>query len=152
MGYALPSWRRVMKREGSSWRFDLPAANAQQLEASGVTHIEQASICTSCHSDEFYSHRAENGLTGRFAVLVYLRRDAAGPTDRPLATPDLENADGRTEGPESLHPSGLPGFGDAPSRPPRPEDPSIAGPVGHPLQENHGPGSLQPAGSSERQP
>jgi polyphenol oxidase len=51
MGYALPDWRRSLKREGTHWRFDLPAANAQQLTAAGIAHIEEAGICTSCHRD-----------------------------------------------------------------------------------------------------
>jgi hypothetical protein len=106
MGYALPDWRRVMHpipaplgqtveeeghESGTAWRFDLPAANAQQLAAIGVASIEQAGLCTSCHSDEFYSHRASNGQTGRFAVVAFLGLRPAGlleaqPEARPAAT------------------------------------------------------------------
>ena len=52
---------------------DLWLANAHQLREVGVSCIETASICTCCHRDEFYSHRAENGHTGRFAALIGLR-------------------------------------------------------------------------------
>ena len=73
MGYALPDWRSVMHPLGEDkWRFDLPAANAQQLAAAGVLHVEQADLCTACHNDEFFSHRLEDGRTGRFGVLIGL--------------------------------------------------------------------------------
>lgn len=47
-------------------------ANAVQLREAGVSHIETAGICTSCRVDEFYSHRREEGRTGRFAVVAGL--------------------------------------------------------------------------------
>ncbi|NLG48522.1 MAG: peptidoglycan editing factor PgeF [Chloroflexi bacterium] len=49
---------------------DLWRINALQLQAAGVQQIETAGICTSCRRDEFFSHRAENGKTGRFAALI----------------------------------------------------------------------------------
>ncbi len=53
--------------------FDLKAANRLQLEKAGVQNIESADICTACHLEDWFSHRAENGKTGRFAVLLGLR-------------------------------------------------------------------------------
>jgi YfiH family protein len=50
--------------------FDLPAAVRTKLLATGVQQIEESQICTACHVDEFYSHRAESGRTGRFAALI----------------------------------------------------------------------------------
>ena len=35
--------------------------------------IELAGICTACHTDDFYSHRAEGGHTGRFAAVLGMR-------------------------------------------------------------------------------
>jgi YfiH family protein len=55
--------------------FDLPAAVHRQLQQCGVTQIEHSGLCTSCHTDEFFSHRAENGHTGRFAVIVALQTE-----------------------------------------------------------------------------
>jgi hypothetical protein len=110
MGYALPNWRLALKREGTHWRFDLPAANAQQLAAAGVSQIEQAGICTSCNHDEFYSHRAENGRTGRFAVAAYLRPAALVLAKRPPRSAQTSRVPRETRGPGSLHPSGLPPF------------------------------------------
>ncbi|RLC97237.1 MAG: hypothetical protein DRI77_07535, partial [Chloroflexi bacterium] len=43
-----------------------------QLRAAGVEQIEGAAICTACHVDEFFSHRAERGRTGRFGVVMEL--------------------------------------------------------------------------------
>jgi YfiH family protein len=51
---------------------DLWEANRQQLEDCGVWQIEIGRICTACHAQEFFSHRAEGGETGRFAVLMGL--------------------------------------------------------------------------------
>lgn len=51
------------------------AAVSWQLQQVGVwaEHIELANICTACHTDEFYSHRAEKGKTGRFASMITLQ-------------------------------------------------------------------------------
>jgi YfiH family protein len=54
---------------------DLWEANGQQLTSMGVRHLELARMCTSCNVDEFFSHRAERGQTGRFAVLFGVRAD-----------------------------------------------------------------------------
>lgn len=52
---------------------DLWAANRETLLSAGVRQIESAGICTACHLEDWYSHRAENGSTGRFGVLMRLR-------------------------------------------------------------------------------
>jgi YfiH family protein len=52
--------------------FDLWNANRLLLEDCGVYHIELAGVCTACNLDDWYSHRGEKGLTGRFGVLVGL--------------------------------------------------------------------------------
>jgi copper oxidase (laccase) domain-containing protein len=54
-------------------RFDLGLANELALREAGVESIERAGLCTACHVDDWYSHRAENGCTGRFGALVALR-------------------------------------------------------------------------------
>jgi YfiH family protein len=40
------------------------------LEKSGVTKIENSNLCTACDLENWYSHRAEGGITGRFAALI----------------------------------------------------------------------------------
>lgn len=52
--------------------FDLWEANRQTLVEAGVTQIELSGICTACQVKSWYSHRAEHGKTGRFAVLIGL--------------------------------------------------------------------------------
>ncbi len=109
MGYSLPHWKRVMKREGEAWRLDLPAANAQQLEACGVRHIEQAGLCTASHPEEFFSHRQSGGNTGRFAAVAYLKpRPGLKQRTASAAEPALQTA----SGPDSLQAPGLPGLGE----------------------------------------
>jgi copper oxidase (laccase) domain-containing protein len=52
--------------------FDMWAANQRQLAEAGVGQIVQSGLCTACRTDEFFSHRAEKGLTGRFGVIIGL--------------------------------------------------------------------------------
>jgi YfiH family protein len=53
---------------------DLWMVNEAQLLAAGLNaaNIEVSEMCTACHPDLFYSHRHENGNTGRFAGLIEL--------------------------------------------------------------------------------
>ena len=51
---------------------DLTQANVLALKEAGVHRAVSADLCTSCHCDEFFSHRREHGRTGRFAAIVAL--------------------------------------------------------------------------------
>jgi len=51
---------------------DLWAANRYWLERAGVHQIEVAALCTACHTEDWYSHRAHRGRTGRFGVMIAL--------------------------------------------------------------------------------
>ena len=51
---------------------DLWRANQRDLKCCGVTKIKVLDICTYDNTDDFYSHRAENGETGRFGVVMSL--------------------------------------------------------------------------------
>lgn len=53
--------------------FDLWAANRHQLIAQGINQIIETNLCTACHTDIFFSHRAEGGWTGRFGVIIGLK-------------------------------------------------------------------------------
>ncbi|MBN1305334.1 MAG: peptidoglycan editing factor PgeF [Anaerolineales bacterium] len=53
--------------------FNLWAANQLQLEKAGLENIETAGLCTACHEDDWFSHRAQKGNTGRFGVLMALK-------------------------------------------------------------------------------
>jgi len=55
-------------------RLDLWKTNQRQLRDAGIpaASIENPRICTSCNVDSYFSHRAENGMTGRFALCACL--------------------------------------------------------------------------------
>ena len=55
-----------------SVHFDLFAANQHALDKVGVEQIENAEICTATNTQDWFSHRAEGGKTGRFGVLLAL--------------------------------------------------------------------------------
>ncbi|MBX3084541.1 MAG: peptidoglycan editing factor PgeF [Anaerolineae bacterium] len=59
--------------EDGSTYFDLWAANRLALERAGVHQVEVAGLCTAEHTDEFFSHRAEKGKTGRFCAVIALK-------------------------------------------------------------------------------
>lgn len=52
----------------------LPDANLNQLVEAGLppTAISVSPLCTACRTDIFYSHRAENGRTGRMLSFIRL--------------------------------------------------------------------------------
>lgn len=53
-------------------RVDLWTAARAQLEGAGVGHVEVAAICTASNTREWFSHRAEQGKTGRFGAIIAL--------------------------------------------------------------------------------
>jgi YfiH family protein len=64
--------RLIEQRDGRAY-LDLWTANYIQLEKAGLQHIEVAGLCTACHLDDWFSHRAEKGRTGRFSALMALQ-------------------------------------------------------------------------------
>ncbi len=62
----------LIQNGGPRPHFDLPEANRHNLQRAGVRHIEQSPFCTACRTDLFFSHRQEQGRTGRFGVLFLL--------------------------------------------------------------------------------
>ncbi|MBV6436528.1 MAG: peptidoglycan editing factor PgeF [Phototrophicaceae bacterium] len=52
--------------------FDLWEANRRDLASAGVERIEVMGVCTAERTDDFFSHRAEQGKTGRFGALICL--------------------------------------------------------------------------------
>jgi hypothetical protein len=63
---------QVLKSNNGKIHFDLWKTNQILLERAGVGKIETAEICTACHTDDWFSHRAEKGRTGRFGALITL--------------------------------------------------------------------------------
>jgi YfiH family protein len=69
---ACPPETNVVHRANGRVHLDLPAAVRAQLRAAGVRRVENAGLCTACRVDEFFSHRAERGRTGRFGIVMGL--------------------------------------------------------------------------------
>jgi hypothetical protein len=63
----------LQPRTAGKWHLDMWAANRHQLVGAGVRQIEVAGTCTACNTEEWFSHRAERGRTGRMGALVALR-------------------------------------------------------------------------------
>ncbi len=53
---------------------DLKGLNHQYLLDAGLSdgHIDLSDLCTCCHPNEFYSHRAQKGLRGSLAAMIAL--------------------------------------------------------------------------------
>ncbi len=67
---ACPAGAAVASSRAGHVYLDLPAAASAQLHAAGVGTVEDAGLCTACHVDEFFSHRADHGRTGRFGAVL----------------------------------------------------------------------------------
>ncbi len=63
---------KLLATENGQVRLDLWSANRLLLEQAGVREIEVAKLCTACHTEDWYSHRAEKGRTGRFGAIIAL--------------------------------------------------------------------------------
>ncbi len=71
---ACPPHAPIVRRPpAGSLHLDLNAAVLSQLQACGVENVEDSAICTASNTAEWFSHRAENGKTGRFGVVIGLR-------------------------------------------------------------------------------
>ncbi len=63
---------QLLKSHNGKIHFDLWKTNRILLEKAGVEKIEVAEICTACNTNDWFSHRAEKGRTGRFGALISL--------------------------------------------------------------------------------
>jgi YfiH family protein len=71
---ACPPGADVTRRVNGRLHLDLPGAVRAQLRAAGLERIEDSGLCTACRVDEFFSHRAEQGRTGRFGIVIGLSK------------------------------------------------------------------------------
>lgn len=69
---ACPPHTPIVQPRPDGPHLDLNAAVTAQLRACGVTHLEDSRLCTATRTDEWFSHRAEQGKTGRFGVVIGL--------------------------------------------------------------------------------
>jgi YfiH family protein len=70
----------VTSPQSERFFLDLVEANRRQLRAAGVNagHIWVSELCTACRPDLFFSHRAEQGHTGRMMGLIGLASKTRG--------------------------------------------------------------------------
>lgn len=61
-----------LKESDEGARLDLWSANVALLRDAGVQEIEVSGLCTACETPDWYSHRAEQGRTGRFGAVLAL--------------------------------------------------------------------------------
>jgi purine-nucleoside/S-methyl-5'-thioadenosine phosphorylase / adenosine deaminase len=52
---------------------DLPEVARRLLAAAGVERVQSAGLCTSCEPELFFSHRRDDGHTGRQAGIAWLK-------------------------------------------------------------------------------
>ncbi len=65
----------VIRRTESQSFLNLTLSNKIQLLQSGIPeeNIETVGICTACNVNTYFSHRKEQGLTGRFCAVIGLK-------------------------------------------------------------------------------
>jgi YfiH family protein len=66
-------WEKLIQKRGRQDHLDLWKTNELVLRESGVVNIEHANICTASNTSDWFSHRGENGNTGRFGVVICLK-------------------------------------------------------------------------------
>lgn len=69
--YGADADKVVHLRDGKMY-LDLWTANTLQLRKMGVEQIQVSGLCTASNLNDWYSHRAEKGRTGRFGTLLAL--------------------------------------------------------------------------------
>jgi len=73
-GVPSPEAQGIQSNGEDRFKLDLWQANYYLLQQAGVKKIIFSGICTACHLEDWYSHRAENGKTGRFGAVIWLQQ------------------------------------------------------------------------------
>jgi len=64
----------VMSCRNGKFHINLQKANQLILQNAGIKQIQIADICTMCNHQDWFSHRAGNGKSGRFAAVITLEQ------------------------------------------------------------------------------
>jgi YfiH family protein len=64
---------KIVQTKNGRKHMDLWTANTLQLKDAGVDKIQVSGVCTACHLEDWFSHRAEKGRTGRFGALMSMQ-------------------------------------------------------------------------------
>ncbi|SEB41971.1 peptidoglycan editing factor PgeF [Paenibacillus sp. GP183] len=67
----------LQAKENQKYMLNLQELNRNFIVKAGIlsSNIEVTELCTSCRTDLFFSHRRENGTTGRMAGWIAMRRN-----------------------------------------------------------------------------
>ena len=68
-----PDSSKLLRQHNGRITFDLWKANQVLLSQAGVQKIQIARLCTACNVHDWFSHRAEQGETGRFGAVIALK-------------------------------------------------------------------------------
>lgn len=71
-------WRDIAKETSlGHWQLDIPLSCRLQLEQAGLApqRIETSPECTCCKPELFFSHRRDNGLTGRQIGFIQIKEE-----------------------------------------------------------------------------
>ncbi|OPH47526.1 multicopper polyphenol oxidase [Paenibacillus ferrarius] len=68
----------LVAKENGKYMLNLQELNRKLLRQAGIlsSHIEVSQLCTSCNTDQFFSHRKEGGATGRMIAWIGLLQEA----------------------------------------------------------------------------
>jgi len=66
-------WNFLILDKDGHPHLDLWKANEFGLKEAGVENITFSNICTAANKQDWFSHRAENGKTGRFAIVFSIK-------------------------------------------------------------------------------
>jgi YfiH family protein len=78
MNAAPEALQKVLQpKANQKYMLNLQELNRNIIEKAGIlsSSIEVTELCTSCRTDVFFSHRQENGATGRMAGWIAMRQD-----------------------------------------------------------------------------
>jgi YfiH family protein len=64
---------KILVQKNNKIYLDLWEANTIQLKNCGVQQIQVSGLCTASNTEDWFSHRAEKGKTGRFGVLLAMK-------------------------------------------------------------------------------
>ncbi len=65
---------QMIKKGNNQSHLDLWEANRLILAREGIKQIEISGVCTAEHLEDWYSHRGEQGKTGRFGAIIALEK------------------------------------------------------------------------------
>jgi YfiH family protein len=69
---AFKNQKNIVINQNGKFYLNLQRANQLLLESTGIRNIENIDICTASNKEDWFSHRQEDGKTGRFGAVISL--------------------------------------------------------------------------------